>query len=420
MVLAIIEVLFVFIVSYLILKFCKVKIVSTLGTVGTAYIIGICFSIIVTLLRKFGVVKSNDTTALELLGYLGIAVGIPLLLFSSNVKYVLKLSGKVFLSYMLLIVSVVLVCMGGFLLFTRKIPDGDILTGMAAGLYSGGTTNLNAIAGFFRLNQQTIFMANLSDMIFGGLFYVFLVFLAKPLTGKFLGKGLNGKNLGKVKNGSFSGDEQTGKISEEKKSKDDLDLELSSEDESKGFSLKSRGVIRNFFLSFLMVIVSAGVGYLIFVLKGSVDGTLIDCLLPAILIGTAILGLAASFSKKISSVKENSTMGQYFVTVFSLAIASMFDFSNFEIVTLKIFAAYSGITIGVFVIHMLLCRVFRVDANTMIITSTAGIYGPAFIPGVSKAIGAEYLLAGGLITGSLGYSIGTFLGIGITWLCRVF
>ncbi len=393
MTLAIIEVLFVFITSFLILKYSEAKPVSLLGTVGTAYIAGICFSVLVTVLRNMGIVPPGDATALEVLGYLGIAVGIPLLLFSSNVRYVFKLSGRVFFSYLLLIVSVILVCAGGFLCFAHGIPDGDILTGMAAGLYTGGTTNLNAVAGFFRLDRQTVFMANLSDMIFGGLFYVFLVFLAKPFAGRILGKGNDGETL--------------------------PDLELTAEDKSGSFSLKSRGVVRNFILSLLMVAASAGAGYLIFVSKGSVEGTLIDCLLPAILIGTAVLGLAASFFPQISSVRENSTMGQFFVTVFSCAIASMFDFSNFGIVAMKIFAVYAGATVGVFAVHLLLCRLFRIDADTMIITSTAGIYGPAFIPGVAKAIGAEWLLAGGLITGSFGYAIGTFLGIGMVWLCRM-
>ena len=394
MVLTIIDIIFVFLMSFLILKFSRTKAVSFLGTVGSAYVIGILYSIIVFALRKAGIFESRDTTALELLGYLGIAVGIPLLLFSSNIKYVFKLSGRVFLAYMLLIVSAVIVSIVWFLLYTRKITDGDILTGMAVGLYSGGTVNLNAVAGFFRLDQQTIFMANLSDMIFGGIFYVFLLFLAKPFTGLFLKKGQKEEIL--------------------------PDIELSAEDEVGKFNIKSPGVIRNFFISILIVVISAGVGFVIFLLKGQKEGTLIDCLLPAILIGTAILGLAVSFIPKVNSVKENGTMGQFFVTVFCCAVASMFDFTNFGVVTMKLFILYSGISVSIFLIHLLLCRLFKIDSETMIVTSTAGIYGPAFIPGVTRAINAEYLLAGGLITGSLGYALGTFLGILVVWICRIF
>ena len=395
MVLMIIDIVFVFLMSFLILKFSRTKIVSFLGTVGTAYVVGILYSIVVIALKKFGIFESRDTTALELLGYLGIAVGIPLLLFSSNVKYVFKLSGKIILAYMLLIVSAVFVSIVWFILYTRNITDGDILTGMAVGLYSGGTVNLNAVAGFFRLDQQTIFMANLSDMIFGGVFYIFLLFAAKPFTGLVLKK--------------------------DKKTEEILpDLKLSAEDEVGRFNMKSPGVIGNLLLSILIVLISAGSGFVIFLLNGKKEGTLIDCLLPAILIGTAILGLAASYIPKVNSVKENGTMGQFFVTVFSCAVASMFDFTNFGVVTLKLLILYAGITVSIFLFHLLLCLLFRIDSDTMIVTSTAGIYGPAFIPGVTRAINAEHLLAGGLITGSLGYAIGTFLGILVVWMCRLF
>lgn len=68
MVLTIIDIIFVFLMSFLILKFSRTKAVSFLGTVGTAYVIGILYSIIVFALRKAGIFESRDTTALELLG----------------------------------------------------------------------------------------------------------------------------------------------------------------------------------------------------------------------------------------------------------------------------------------------------------------------------------------------------------------
>ena len=46
-------------------------------------------------------------------------------------------------------------------------------------------------------------------------------------------------------------------------------------------------------------------------------------------------------------------------------------------------------------------------------TATAGIYGPAFIPAITKQIKNDALTVPGLICGSIGYAIGTFLGMGI-------
>ena len=47
------------------------------------------------------------------------------------------------------------------------------------------------------------------------------------------------------------------------------------------------------------------------------------------------------------------------------------------------------------------------------VTMTAGIYGPAFIPAITKQIGDEKLTPVGLLCGSLGYAVGTFLGAGL-------
>ena len=44
---------------------------------------------------------------------------------------------------------------------------------------------------------------------------------------------------------------------------------------------------------------------------------------------------------------------------------------------------------------------------------TAGLYGPAFIPAVTKQLRCDALTAPGLICGALGYAVGTFLGAGL-------
>jgi uncharacterized membrane protein len=56
----------------------------------------------------------------------------------------------------------------------------------------------------------------------------------------------------------------------------------------------------------------------------------------------------------------------------------------------------------------------------MIITSTAGVFGPAFIIPVAKALKNDEIILPGILCGILGYAIGNYLGIGIGSLLRMF
>ena len=74
------------------------------------------------------------------------------------------------------------------------------------------------------------------------------------------------------------------------------------------------------------------------------------------------------------------------------------------------------LTVCIFTLHDLLSRLFRIDADRTVVTMTAGVYGPAFIPAVTGQLKNDKLTAPGLICGALGYAIGTFLGSGLYFL----
>ena len=66
---------------------------------------------------------------------------------------------------------------------------------------------------------------------------------------------------------------------------------------------------------------------------------------------------------------------------------------------------------GSVALHLALAAVFRIDVETMIITSTAAIYGPAFIGPVAKALGNRELLVSGITSAMVGLAFGTQLGL---------
>lgn len=385
MILTIIEIVCSLLIPFIIMKNRNGKVVSSVGTTGTAYICGFVFSIIIGILMSTGIVPGRDTSATEIVSYVGISIAIPLLLFSNNMKHLKDLSRKTLISFVLLIISVLVVTTVMFAAYTRKLEDGTILSGMAVALYTGGTPNLNAVANVFMLDREVLVTANVSDIIFGGIFYAFLVFAAKPMTSKIIGNSTECNSI--------------------------IEGVLFSEDINEVFSVRKKGVLRNFFISFGIVIISLLAGVLIWVIKGKADGTLTNYVVPALMIGATIGGLLLSLNADVRSVKENDIMGQYFAAIFSYCISSMINISTFSSSFFRIFIVYAVITTMTFVVHMILCKIFKIGADMMIVSSTAGIYGPAFIPGVCRAIHADRMMPAGLILGSFGYGIGTFLGI---------
>jgi uncharacterized membrane protein len=75
---------------------------------------------------------------------------------------------------------------------------------------------------------------------------------------------------------------------------------------------------------------------------------------------------------------------------------------------------------GSVIVHLVFCRLFAIDGHTGLITSTAGIFGPAFIPPVANALKNREVILPGLICGVIGLAIGNYLGIGLAGLLRIF
>ena len=176
-----IQIFLIFGIPLLIIRFRNNKLTKWIGTIGMAYLLGIIFSLIVFILKKMGLEITLNEDIGEILSHAAIGISIPLLLFSSNIKQTLKLSKTVLLSFLSVVLSVIFVTVVVFIIHSKNIYYGAELSGMAIGLYTGGTPNLNAIGNILGVDGQTISYANLSDMIIGAIFYIFLLVLCLSL-----------------------------------------------------------------------------------------------------------------------------------------------------------------------------------------------------------------------------------------------
>ncbi|KFZ26779.1 MAG: hypothetical protein KQ78_01097 [Candidatus Izimaplasma bacterium HR2] len=386
----------IFLVPVLIIKYHNFIITKWIGTIGSAYLFGILLAILIFIVGEFEIdIMPNPDTG-QISGILAISIAIPLLLFSANLIEAKKLSKTVLKSFASLVISAVIVTSITFFIYGKTIGFGAELSGMAIGLYTGGTPNLNAIGNIFSLDLDTIAVANLSDMIIGAIFYLFLLILSKPLLSKIL-KSSN----------------EISYISEDSVIFNNEDL-----DNNKFIFSKELGF--RFLWAFGITVVGALLGILIWIILGAEEGRMNDFLVPVMMVTVTILGIAFSFNEKIRKTKGMNTLGQYFILVFSFALASSLDFTELEDLFGDILVLFGIITLGVFVLHIIISKFMDIDVDCTIVTLTAGVYGPAFVPAISKQIKNDALTVPGLIVGSIGYAIGTFLGSGLGFLFLLF
>lgn len=392
MILNIIMLFLIFLVPILIIKHSDFVITKWIGSIGSAYLFGILFATIIYLIGLLGLDIMPSSDIGEISGIVSISIAIPLLLFSANLLEAKKLSKTVLKSATSLVLSAILVSALTFFIYGKTVGFGAELSGMAIGLYTGGTPNLNAIGNIFGLDSTTIGVANLSDMIIGGVFYLFLLVLSKPLLSKILKAS---------KDVSYVSDES---------------IILNNEEINNDEFKFSKSLAYRFILAFGITVLGAIFGILLWLLLGAEDGRMNDFLVPIMMISVTILGIAFSFNKTIRKTKGMNTLGQYFILVFSFALASALDFTRLEGIFGEIIVLFAVITIGVFILHIFISKLLDIDVDCTIVTLTAGVYGPAFVPAITKQIKNDALTVPGLIVGSIGYAVGTFLGAGLGFL----
>lgn len=84
--------------------------------------------------------------------------------------------------------------------------------------------------------------------------------------------------------------------------------------------------------------------------------------------------------------------------------------------TLFFYCTY--VMFGAILLHFIFAAFFRIDRDTVIITSAAAIYGPAFIGPIANSIKNKEIIVAGITMGLIGYAIGNYLGIGIAMLLK--
>jgi uncharacterized membrane protein len=133
------------------------------------------------------------------------------------------------------------------------------------------------------------------------------------------------------------------------------------------------------------------------------------------------LGILASLIKPINRIKKTFQLGMYLILVFSLTVASMADLKTMVgigMVNLILFISWCYF--GSLILHLILAKIFRVDADNFLVTSAAYIFSPPFVPLVAKALKNKDLIITGITGGIIGYILGNYFGIALAYFLKGF
>ena len=354
----------------------KYPFLDTIGPIMILYAIGIVIGNLPFMPEQMKVLQ-------EMIPNIVIPLAIPMMLFGcAFTSKEMGLQLKIVVSGFL---SVALAVVGGYLLFGRHMAEGAEVGGIISGVYTGGTVNAAALQAIFGVESRTFVLLNSYDIIISFLYFVFLFTFGIKLFRRLYG-------------------ERSKSISAEDKAEIDRQIALTKRNPYEG--LMTKAGLKQIGLTLLATIAVAAIsgGVALLMPEG--------WFMVVFILMLTTLGVVCSFIKPIRALEKSYDLGMYLIYIFSLAIASMADFSSLDFVgganqlCFMLFAVFVSL-----LLHAIMCRLMKVDADSMVISSVSFINSPPFVPMVSAAMKNRNTLVTGLAAGVAGYALGNHFGV---------
>jgi uncharacterized membrane protein len=350
----------------------KVPLAGKLGSILIAYLLGL-------LVGNIGILPDGATPLQNLMTTLTVPMAIPLLLFSLNIRRWTHLAGRTGLSMGLALVALIIMLVTGHLLLHEHINDSAQVAGMLVGVYSGGTPNLASIYKALNVDETTYLLTHTYDMLLCALYLLLLISFGKPLLRRWLPKFKTPMHSAETAEDQFT---------------------------TENYS----GIFRK--RTFLPMLAGVGIAVLIFGIGGGASLLVPDhAEMLTVILTITTLGIAASLIPKVNRIPRTFEAGMYLILVFSLVVASQANLSNIKIESLYLFLFVAIAVFGTLILHIILARIFRIDADTLMITSVAMVFSPPFVPMMAGVLKNRHIILSGLTVGILGYAIGNYLGV---------
>ncbi len=310
-------------------------------------------------------------------------LGLPLLLLAIRLKESLRFAKKMLFSF-------ALCCLAGMLCtalvgwyLAGQLADSWKIAGMLTGLYTGGTPNVNAIGLALDAPPSYLVLVQAADVLLGGAYLLGLISFLPAFYSRFF---------------------------HPTPVRDESPISEAAPMVSDG-SNSLWVIVRYILLALAITASSLGLCYLS-------TGALSNATLIILLIST--LGLVASNWSLLKSWGDSYPIGEYFILIFCVALGLLADFRQLASEGMDLLY-FSALALGsTTLLHLLLCYYWKLDRDTVILSSVAAFYGPVFVVQVATAIQNKSLIAAGLAVSLLGFGLGNYLGIGVAYAVRYF
>lgn len=257
-----------------------------------------------------------------------------------------------------------------------QIPEFDKLSGMLAGLYSGGNLNLSAVGKSMGASNELITSALYSDIFSGTFLLLFLISIGPFCYGLFLKKG--------------------------KKEHEAIEK---IEQESSLFFSKPKENIKGIGLAIITL------GFALFPFAIPTWSTSNQTMAVFILI--TLFSLIIAQTNWVKSKYQTTVSGDYFLLVFCTCISLHADLETLIVLAQKLLPVFALLIILTMVSHIIICRIFGIPREETMVAFVAALFGVPFISQMTTTLKAPHLLTGGIGLAVLGMAIGNLFGLGV-------
>lgn len=313
-----------------------------------------------------------------LIGNIAVPLALPMMLLGCNLRQ--WSTGKAAKAFATGLFSVLIVIVAGFFLFRNSYDCREFaqICAVVTGLYTGGIPNIAAIAKGVGISEELYLYITSYDLIVTGLYLVFIIFCGKRVFRALL-PSKNRKE----------------ECVETPQTKVIFPFDRSHWRQSLAV------------IGITLLIAALSYGVAMWVGSGEVNMTVLILMLTT-------LAIAASFLKPMQRQESSFDMGLYCVYVFCFTIANACDVRQMNLMgSLNILWLIVFVIFGSLVLQVLLARFFKIDGDTVMVSSVSLINSPPFVPMAAAILGNKEVMMTGICVGLLGYMVGNYLGIGL-------
>lgn len=366
--------------------FKRWTVVQKIGTVVLAYAVGIIASLCGVFHFADPAIGATFSKLQSTVMSVAVPLAIPLMLFNCDFKLWTKSLPKTAWALTTGIVAVIIASISGYFIFRNNIPEIAKVTGMMAGIYTGGTMNFNALGAALNVDRSVMAIVLAFQMVITTPYIFFLLGGGYKIFRKLL---------------PYKDITHKGRMDED-------EVETNDVENYRGMFEKKNfiGMMKGLGLSICFLAVGAGLALLI-------TGTLNELV---VILTITTLSIIASFFKSVRELPKTFELGMFFILIFSVIVASMFDINSVNGGSLYI-GGFVFWIIGISVaIHLILCRIAKVSGDLFCVCQVGLLCSPPFVPPIAGAMKNKKVLISGIVVGLVGYAIGTYLGALLAWV----